>query len=136
MEAHRIPVDPETGIPDLIGRLGDDSKRLLGDEVRLAKLEMQEDVSRVGKGVMWLGVAFGVGVVALVALTLVVATLIGRWVDGHMWLGALITGVVEVVIGLVLIKKGIAAFGEPSYTLQQTRESLQNTRAWARSVQT
>jgi uncharacterized membrane protein YqjE len=136
MEAHRITVDPDTGIPDLIGRLRDDSKRLLGDEVRLAKLEMQEDVARVGKGVMWLGVALGVGVVALVALTLVVATLIGRLVDGHMWLGALVTGVIEIVVALVLIKKGIAAFAEPSYTLEQTRESLQNTRAWARTVQT
>jgi uncharacterized membrane protein YqjE len=136
MEAHRIAVDPDTGIPDLISRLGDDSKRLLSDEVRLAKLEMKDDLTRAGKGAMWLAVAFGVGVVALVALTLVIATLIGRLVDGHMWLGAIVTGVLELIVAMVLIKKGIAAFGEPSYTLEQTRESLQNTKAWASTVQT
>ena len=73
-----VRVDPDAGIPDLIGRLTDDSKRLMADEVRLAKIEAKENLHRAGRGAMWLGVAFGIGVVALVALTLFIATLIGR----------------------------------------------------------
>jgi hypothetical protein len=126
MGAQRMPVDPDAGIPDLIHRLGDDSKRLMSDEVRLAKLEMKDNVARAGKGALWMGVAFGIGVVALVALTLVLSTLIGRLASGHMWVGALITGVVEIAVAMVLIKKGLAAFGEPSYTLEQTRASLKS----------
>jgi uncharacterized membrane protein YqjE len=126
MGAQRMPVDPDTGIPDLIHRLGDDSKRLMSDEVRLAKLEMKDNVARAGKGVLWLGISFGIGVVALVALTLLLSTLIGRLASGHMWVGALVTGILELVLAMVLIKKGLAAFAAPSYTLEQTRASLKS----------
>ena len=122
MAVQRMPVDPDTGIPDLISRLGDDSKRLVMDEVQLAKLELREGLSRAGSGALRLGIAFGVGVVAMVAFTLLLATLIGRLVAGHMWVGALITGAVEVLVALWLIKRGLAAFKEPSYTLEQTRK--------------
>jgi uncharacterized membrane protein YqjE len=126
MGAQRMPVDPDTGIPDLIHRLGDDSKRLMSDEVRLAKLEMKDNVARAGKGVLWLGISFGIGVVALVAFTLLLSTLIGRLASGHMWVGALVTGILELVLAMVLIKKGLAAFAAPSYTLEQTRASLKS----------
>ncbi|HEY6828045.1 MAG TPA: phage holin family protein [Gemmatimonadaceae bacterium] len=122
MAVQRMPVDPDTGIPDLISRLGDDSKRLVMDEVHLAKLELREGLARAGSGALRLGVAFGVGVVAMVAFTLLLATLIGRLVSGHRWVGALITGAVEVLVALWLIKRGLAAFREPSYSLEQTRK--------------
>jgi len=117
-----MPVDPDAGIPDLISRLGDDSKRLVMDEVQLAKLEVRESLSRAGRGALRLGIAFGVAVVGLVALTLLLATLIGRLAAGHMWVGALVTGLVEVGTAAWLIKRGLSAYAEPSYTLEQTRK--------------
>jgi hypothetical protein len=51
-----------------------------------------------------------------------------------MWIGALVTGVVELVLGMVMIKRGISAFKEPSYTLTETRESLKDTKAWVNVV--
>ena len=62
--------------------------------------------------------------VALVAATLLVATLIGRAVAGHMWVGALVTGFVELPLAGYLIKRGLATFKEPSYSLEQTREAI------------
>lgn len=134
MGVNRMPVDPDVGIPDLIQRLGDDSKRLMTDEVRLAKLEAKESVVTAGKGAMWLGVAFGIGVVAMVAFTLFLITLIGRLVSGHMWLGAIVTGVLELVVAIWLIKRGIGSFKEPSYSLEATRESIKGTTDWAKAV--
>ena len=124
MAVSRFPVDPDAGIPDLIHRLGDDSKRLVTDEVRLARLEITESVHIAGKGAMWLGVAFGAGVVALVAATLLLATLIGRVIAGHMWVGALVTGLIELPVALYVIKRGLASFKEPSYSLEQTRKAV------------
>ncbi|HXT18673.1 MAG TPA: phage holin family protein [Gemmatimonadaceae bacterium] len=124
MGVQRMPIDPDIGIPDLISRLGDDSKRLLGDEVRLAKLEVKDNLKGGVFGVMWLGIAFGVGVVAMVAFTMFVATLIGRLVAGHMWLGAMVAAVIDLALGALMIKKGFAAYAEPSYTLEQTRSTL------------
>jgi hypothetical protein len=130
MAVNRMPVDPDTGIPDLIYRLRDDSKRLVTNEFHLAKLEVTDNLKRGGKDAMWLGAAFGVGVVALVALTLCLITLIGRLANGHMWVGALVTGVIDLGIGMFLVRRGIGAFKEPSYTLVETRESLKDTKAW------
>lgn len=126
MGAQRIPIDPDIGIPDLVRRLGDDSKRLVVDEITLAKLEVRDNVKRAGHGVLWLAVAFGIGIVAMVAFTLFLATLIGRLAAGHMWIGALITGVIEFAVGGFLLMKGITVFKEPSYSLEQTREGLQD----------
>ena len=123
-------VDPNTGIPDLIHRLTNDSKRLVSDEVRLAKLEMTENIHAGARGALWLALAFGTGVVGLVALTLLVATAIGQLANGHMWLGAVVVGVLELGVAVVLIKRGAAAFGRPSYTLEETRESLKDTTSW------
>jgi len=110
MAVSRMPVDPNAGVPDLIRRLTDDSKRLLSDEARLAKLELTDNIERSGKGAMLLAVAFGLGVLAAVLLTMFLTTLIGRVAAGHMWVGALVVGGLEVLIGAMLLKRGLASF--------------------------
>ena len=130
MAARPVHVDPEIGLPDLVKSLTDDSKRLVKDEVRLAKLEAKEAVKTAGKGVLWLGLAFGVGIVMLIALTIALATGIGEIANGNMWLGALVTGAIEIGLGIWLIKKGVTSFAEPSYTLEETRAELKETVEW------
>lgn len=129
----RSLTDPDAGIPDLLRQLGDDSKRLVADEVRLAKLEMQESVQRAGRGAVQLAVAFGIGIVMLVALTVFLATLIGRIANGHMWVGALVTGLIELTAAVMLLRRGIGVLREPSYSLEATRAALKDTAVWARS---
>ena len=133
MAIDRISTDPDAGIPDLLRQLGDDSKRLVADEVRLAKLEMQESVQRAGHGAVQLAVAFGIGIVMLVALTIFLATLIGRIANGHMWVGALVTGLVELAVAAMLLRRGLGVLREPSYSLEATRAALKDTAMWARS---
>lgn len=131
MTARLIATDPDIGIPDLIRRLTDDSKRLVADEVQLAKIEVKDSIKRATRGVIWLSLAFGVSVIMLAALTIFTATLIGRLAAGHMWVGALVTGVVELAIGGWLVQKGIASLAEPSYTLAESRSALKSTADWA-----
>lgn len=126
----RMHIDPEVGIPDLIRRLGDDSKRLVEDEVQLAKLELKENARRAGRGAVWLAMAFGLGVVALIAFTIFLSTLIGRAVNGHMWVGAIVTGIIELAVAIVLLKRGITALKEPPYDLHDTRQSVKATARW------
>ncbi len=127
MEAHRVSTDPSAGIPDLVRQLTADTRQLANDEIRLAKLEMRESVKRTGRGAIWLGVAFGVGVVTMVALTLLLATLIGRLASGHMWVGAVVTGLIELGLAAWLVIAGVKSFTGPSYTLEATREELAET---------
>jgi hypothetical protein len=81
-----------------------------------------------------MALAFGAGVVMLVALTLLFTSLFGRLMGDHMWFGALVTGVIELALGGWLVKRGLSSFTEPSYTLEQTRASLADTAHWTTSV--
>lgn len=124
MAANPMRIDPDAGIPDLVRRLSDDGKRLVSDEIRLVKIETKENVKAAGRGGIRLALAFGIGTVTLVAMTLLMVTLIGRLANGHMWVGALVTGIVELVLAFVLVKRGVKALAEPSYTLEGTRAGL------------
>lgn len=134
MTAQSVTTDPDTGIPDLIRRLSHDSKRLVTSEVRLAKIEARDSLHRAARGVLWMSLAFGVSIVMLVALTLFLVTLIGRIANGHMWLGALVTGVLELGVGAYLVKRGLTTFAEPSYSLEDSRNALIDTAHWAASA--
>ncbi|MDQ4081057.1 MAG: phage holin family protein [Gemmatimonadota bacterium] len=130
MAAHAVHIDPDTKVTDLVGQLAQDSKRLVGDEILLAKLEVKEGVREGARGILWLSMAFGIGVIALVALTIALVSLLGRLADGNYWVGALVIGVVELAVGALLIMRGVRRFSEPSYTLGESREELRETVAW------
>ncbi|HET9682788.1 MAG TPA: phage holin family protein [Gemmatimonadaceae bacterium] len=134
MTARPVIVEPDVGITDLIRRLTTDSKRLVTDEVQLARIEAKDSLHRASRGVMWMVLAFGAMVVMLVALTLLLTSLLGRLMNGHMWFGALVTGVIELALGAWLLKRGLSAYAEPSYTLEQTRASLADTAHWTTTV--
>ena len=123
--AQQQPLDFEPGFGPLIKQLTDDSKRLIGDEVRLAKLETIENLHRAAKGALWLGAALGVSIVALVGATLLLATLIGRLAGGHYYVGALVTAVVELVAGYWLLTRGIKQYRQAPYSMPETREGIQ-----------
>ena len=131
MTARSINTDPDTGIPDLIRRLTQDSKRLVSDEVRLARIEAKDSLRRATRGVLWMALSFGAAVVMFVALTLFIATFIGRVATGHMWMGALVTGVMELGVGGYLVKRGISVMAEPSYSLEASRDAIADTAHWA-----
>lgn len=133
--AHQVPIDPDAAIPSLVRSLADDSKRLLGDEVRLAKLETKESLKAASRGLLWMALAFGAGVVMLVAVTLMLATLIGDLASGHMWVGAVVTGIIELVLAVWLVKKGLGAFATDAYTLPETRDTTKDLADWARHPQ-
>jgi uncharacterized membrane protein YqjE len=122
--AQGIPIDPNKGLNDLVRQLADDSKRLVSDEVRLAKIETAESMHRAGRGALWLGLAFGIAVVTLVAFTLFFATLFGRVANGHYWVGAMLTAAIEIALGLWLLQKGGAFLKRAPYSLPETRTTL------------
>lgn len=94
MAAAPVRNEPDLGIPDLIRRLTQDSKRLV---------------------------------------TLFFATLIGRVANGHMWIGALVTGALEIGIGAWLVKRGMSAMTAPSYSFEASRNALADTANWVTS---
>ena len=122
--ANPARIDPNVGIPDLVRRLTDDSKSLVSNEVRLAKIEVRDGLHLAARGAIRLALAFGIGVVAMVAFTIFLVSLIGQMANGHYWLGALVVGIAELVGGALLVKRGFSTIGKASFTLAETRASL------------
>ena len=125
-------IDVDAGIPDLVRRLTDDSKRLAIDEVRLAKMELRESVRNGVRGSVWLAVSLAIGVVALVAFTVLAIAVVSAIADDNVWAGALIVGVAELLTGWLCLRHGLTVFREPSYSLAASRESLKDTAHWVR----
>jgi hypothetical protein len=124
--SRNVPIDPEAGIPDLVRRLTDDSKRLAQNEVRLAKLEMREGLRNVARGGVWLGAAFGAGVVALSAFTIFLSAILGRLL-GNYWAGTLVTAVLLLGGAALLVTRGLKTIKEQELTLPETREVTRET---------
>ena len=72
--------------------------------------------------------AFGVAVVALVAVTLFLATAFGAIANGHYWVGALLTAAIEIAAGLWLVQRGLAAYRGAPYSMPDTRTGLRLVR--------
>jgi protein-S-isoprenylcysteine O-methyltransferase Ste14 len=125
-----ISIAEDAGVAQLVGRLTDDSKRLVSDEIRLAKLEVHEGIHAGTRGAMWLAVALGAAVVMLTALTVLMSVLLGR-AFGNLWAGTLVTGVLELAAGALMLRHGIALYRRPPYSLPETRETLAATGRWA-----
>lgn len=134
MRAHpSTGVDPDTGIPDLIRRLADDSKRLAADEVRLGKLELHDSVQVGVRGSLRLALALAFGIIAAVALTVLLISAVAAVLNRNYWAGALIVGAAELLAGALLLRRGLGVLKSPSTSLAESRESLKDTAAWVRS---
>ena len=131
MTTRPISIAEDAGVAQLVGRLTDDSKRLVSDEIRLAKLEVHEGIHAGTRGAMWLAVAFGAAVVMLTALTVLVSVLLGR-AFGNIWAGTLATGLLELAAGGLLLRHGLTLFRRPPYTLPETRDTLAAAGRWVK----
>ncbi len=122
-----LPIQQAAGTPatlvDLVRRLSDDSKRLAGNEIRLAKLEMTDKLHVTSRGAALFGVAFGAGAVALSALTIGVAAALTLAV-GKVWISALITGVVEMLVGYLVVRGGTRTFASLSRAVPEAGHEI------------
>ena len=123
---------PDNGIPSLVRSLTLDSKRLASDELRLAKLELNQSVRTGMRGGMWMAVAFAVGIVAIVALTVLLVAAVGAIVGRRYWAATLIVGAIQLIAGWLVVRRGVKTVQHPSLTLEESRASLEEMAAWAR----
>jgi len=121
----------ERSLGDLFGDLARETGTLVRQEVQLAKTEMTQKASAVGKEIGFLAVG---GLVAYAGLLALIATLIiilGT-VGVPWWLASLIVGLVVAGVGYVLVQKGLTALKHQSMAPQQTIQTLKEDRQWAK----
>jgi xanthine/uracil permease len=132
-------VREERSIGQLLKELRDETTTLLRQEVDLAKTEMGEKASRVGRNVGSLAV--GGGVAFLGALALLAAVIYGLTsilnqfmsVGVAIWLAPLIVGLVLAAIGYSLVQKALATLRQESLTPKRTTQTLQENKEWLKA---
>jgi hypothetical protein len=121
----------DRSLGELFGDLARDMGTLVSQEVALARTEMTEKASRVGKDIAFLavgGLIVYTGLLAIIAAVIVLLAQNGvSW-----WLSALLVGVFVTVIGYVIVQKGIAALKREDLAPRQTIESLKEDTQWAK----
>jgi hypothetical protein len=134
-----MPAVEERSIGQLLKELRDETTTLLRQEVDLAKVEMSEKASRVGRNVGSL--ALGGGVAFLGALALLAAVVYGltSLLDQFMsvgvaiWLAPLLVGLVLAGIGYSLTKKALDTLRQESLAPRKTTQTLQENKEWLKS---
>ena len=125
-------------IGSLLSELRDESSTLLRQEIALAKAELNEKASRVGKGALDIAAGGAIAYAGLIVLLIGVSMLITRALAGlgvdpenAMWLGPVIVGLVVVTIGAILLMKAKALMSADKLFPRQTVESLKDDKRWA-----
>ncbi|HEX6962829.1 MAG TPA: phage holin family protein [Lacipirellula sp.] len=131
-------------LTDLVRELRDETTDLVRSEVKLAKIEISEKVSRVGRNSIYTMIGGAIAQSALVLLMFAAAA--GAYValvefadmsrEMAGWVGPLAVGLLGAIIGYIFIHKGIHAISNESLVPEKTVDSLRQDRDWAeRKVQ-
>ncbi|MEO6211045.1 MAG: phage holin family protein [Gemmatimonadaceae bacterium] len=103
-----MPDATDHSIKEMLGQLGADSRQLLSGEARLAKLEVHEGARHLARGLAGVAAALAIAVIAATAAT-VLAIMVAGNLAGHLWIGALIVGALEILVGAAFYKRGQAS---------------------------
>ncbi len=113
----------ERSLGELFGDLSRETSTLVRQEVTLAKTELTQTATQVGKDVGVLAVGGAIAYAGL--LVLLAALVLGLVALGlPAWLAALIVGVVVAGVGYALVRRGLAALKAVTLAPRQTMETL------------
>ena len=127
-QARERPVDDARAIPDLLRDITSDFGTLMGDEVTLAKKEIQNTIRTAVKDGVYV---IAGGVVAYIGtLVLIAAAVLALAEILDPWLSALIIGGVVTLFGVIMLLRGVSEMTSLSPTERTTR----NVKADAKTV--
>ncbi len=126
---HRDVHQADRSVGELLGDLYRGVSEIIRLEINLAKTEMSQKASRVGKNLGFLAaggfIAYAGFLVILGGLVAVLAAL-----GVPVWLSALIVGVVVTAAGGVLVRSGLKTLQQEQAAPQRTLETIREDREW------
>jgi tetrahydromethanopterin S-methyltransferase subunit G len=120
----------DRSLGELFSELSQETTTLIRQEVQLAKTEMSQKASRVGKDVGILAAGGAVAYAGLLAILAGVIALLGLVIP--LWLSALLVGLVVAAVGYFLVRKGLDALKREDLAPRQTIETLKEDKEWAK----
>jgi hypothetical protein len=120
----------DRSLGELFSELSRQTSTLIRQEVALAKAEMKQKGTEVGKdvGMMAAGGALAyAGLLALIATIIIVLAEFMAW-----WLSALIVSLFVLAIGGLLVQRGMSSLKQTNMAPEQTIETLKEDKEWAK----
>lgn len=120
----------QRSVGELLSDLAHETTTLVRQEVELAKTEMSEKATALGKDLA--AIAVGGAILYAGVLVLLAAATIGlAYAIGPFW-SALVVGALVTIIGGAMIATGLKKMKEQSLSPDKTKESIKETKTWAR----
>jgi uncharacterized membrane protein YqjE len=120
----------DRSIGELFSELASETGLLLRQEVALAKVELTQKATRVGRNVGYLVLGGAVAYAALLALLAAIIILLANVMSW--WVAALVVAVLVGIVAAVLISKALAALKNTDVAPRQTVETLKEDAQWAK----
>lgn len=127
------PATPQeqASLGDLFQALSNDTSLLIRQEAALAKAEMQQKIDKITTDIGMIAGGAGLALFGAIALLIALIWGVGVLLDS-IWLSALIIGVIFLAVGGVLIYQAIQKIKELNPKPEQTIETLQEDKEWAK----
>lgn len=120
----------ERSLGELFGDLAKETSTLVRQEVALAKVELSQKATLVGKNVGYLVVGGAVLYAAFLAVMAGVVILLAGLMPW--WAAALVVGVLLAIVGAMMATSALSSLKNMSLTPQQTVETLKEDAQWAK----
>jgi hypothetical protein len=119
-------------LSEMFTELSRETRTLVHQEIQLARTELTEKISQLGKGV---GFVIGGGLVAYGGLLAIIAAIVLALSAMGLpaWAAALLGGILVAGAGYLLIRSGLAALRPDQLTPRQTIETLKEDAQWLRT---
>jgi uncharacterized membrane protein YqjE len=119
-------------IGQIVSDITGDMSTLIHQEMDLAKAEMKQEVSKLGKGVGMFGGAGLAGWFTLFFLSFALTYLLDNWMPVE--LAALIVAVLWGIVAAVLALRGRKEIKDANPALPTTQQTLKEDAQWARTL--
>ena len=129
------PTDPQPGetrsLGQIVGDITSDMSTLVRQEIDLAKSEMKQEVSKLGRGAGMLGAAGLAGYLTLFFLSFALTYLLDNWMP--LELGALIVALLWGIAAAVLALRGRKEIKQANPQLPVTQQTIKEDVQWAKT---
>jgi uncharacterized membrane protein YqjE len=122
----------DRSLGELFSDLSQQTGDLIRKEMRLARVELREKLSDVGKQAMMIGVAAAFGLAAVVTIAAAITLLLIE-LGVVAWLAAAITAAVMGLTAYLLAQSGMSALRRKSIAPVETIHSLKETTQWLKN---
>jgi len=122
----------ERSLGELFRDLSTETSELMSKEIALVKAEARQTGSTLAKDGAKIGMASGLALTGVLALTAFLIAGLGDLLNGKYWLSALIVGVVFLAIGMGLVKSATADIKRRGQSVRNTVDTVKDTGTWAK----